>query len=133
MPAAIVTIVWQGIPFFALMVLAGLQGVPSELYEAADIDGATYMQKLFRITVPSIRNTIYVTLMLRLIWVTNSVDIILSLTAGGPAYATQTIGIYVYHQARVLNLGYSSMLAVVMAVLMFIVVIPYMRTTLMKD
>jgi multiple sugar transport system permease protein len=133
MPAAIVTIVWQGIPFFTLMILAGLQGIPGELYEAADIDGATYLHKLFRITVPSIRNTIAVAVMLRLIWVTNSVDIILSMTTGGPAYATQTIGIYVYHQARVLNLGYSSMLAVVMAVLMFVVVVPYMRNTLMKD
>lgn len=70
-PSVIVTIVWQGIPFFALMLLAALQGVSTEMYEAADIDGARFFQKLFYITIPSIRNTIYVTLLLRVIWVAN--------------------------------------------------------------
>ena len=70
-PAAIVTIIWQGIPFFALMILAGLQGIPNELYEAADIDGANKSQKLFRITIPSLKNTIFVTTLLRIIWVAN--------------------------------------------------------------
>ena len=56
-PAVVVTIIWQGIPFFALMILAGLQGIPGELYEAADMDGATGFQKLFKITIPSIKNT----------------------------------------------------------------------------
>ena len=105
LPAAIFSVVWQGVPFFALMLLAALQGVSTEMYEAADIDGARFFQKLFYITIPSIRNTIYVTLLLRVIWVANSIDIIQNMTAGGPAYATQTIGIYVYQKARVLNLG----------------------------
>ena len=86
MPSVILTIIWQGIPFFALMLLAGLQGVPGELYEAADIDGATGFQKLFRITIPAIKNTIFVTTLLRIIWVANSVDVIFNMTGGGPAY-----------------------------------------------
>lgn len=128
-PSVIVTIVWQGIPFFALMLLAALQGVSTEMYEAADIDGARFFQKLFYITIPSIRNTIYVTLLLRVIWVANSIDIIQNMTAGGPAYATQTIGIYVYQKARVLNLGYASALAVIMTIILLAVSVPYLRYT----
>lgn len=128
-PSVIVTIVWQGIPFFALMLLAALQGVSTEMYEAADIDGANFFQKLFYITIPSIRNTIYVTLLLRVIWVANSIDIIQNMTAGGPAYATQTIGIYVYQKARVLNLGYASALAVIMTIILLAVSVPYLRYT----
>ena len=60
-PSVILTIIWQGIPFFALMLLAALQGVSTDMYEAADIDGATAIQKLAYITIPSIKNTIFVT------------------------------------------------------------------------
>ena len=129
LPAAIFYVVWQGVPFFALMLLAALQGVSTEMYEAADIDGARFFQKLFYITIPSIRNTIYVTLLLRVIWVANSIDIIQNMTAGGPAYATQTIGIYVYQKARVLNLGYASALAVIMTIILLAVSVPYLRYT----
>ncbi len=129
LPAAIFSVVWQGIPFFALMILAALQGVSMDMYEAAEIDGANFFQRLFLITVPSIKNTLYVTVLLRVIWVTNSVDIIQNMTTGGPAYATQTVGIYVYQKARALNLGYASALAVIMTVLLLAVSIPYLRYT----
>ncbi len=131
-PAVVVTVIWQGIPFFALMILAALQGVSMEMYEAADIDGATFFQKLSHVTLPSIKNTIYVTLMLRVIWVTNSVDIIQNMTSGGPAYATQTISVFVYQKAQILNLGYASALAVLMSVLLLLVAIPYLNSTFKK-
>ena len=133
LPAAIVTLVWQGIPFFALMILAALQGVSTEMLEAADIDGATKIQKLFRVTIPSIKNTLFVTLLLRIIWVTNSVDIILNMTGGGPAYATQTIAVETYQQAHVLNLGYASAIAIIMTILMLCAAIPYLKSTFKKD
>jgi multiple sugar transport system permease protein len=126
-PAAIVTIIWQGIPFFAVMILAGLQGVPQELYEAADIDGATHFRKLFRITVPSLRNTIFVTTLLRIIWVSNSVDIIANLTEGGPAYSSQTLSVYIFNKGSALNLGYASAMAIVLALLLSLVAVPYLR------
>ena len=129
LPAAILSVVWQGIPFFALLILAALQGVSTDMYEAAEIDGANFFQRLFLITVPSIKNTLYVTVLLRIIWVTNSVDIIQNMTTGGPAYATQTVGIYVYQRARALNLGYASALAVIMTILLLVVAIPYLRYT----
>ena len=128
-PAVIITIVWQGIPFFALMILAALQGIPHELYEAADIDGATGLQKLFRVTVPSIKNTIMITLLLRVIWVANSVDVIFNMTEGGPAYATQTLSVYVFNKANVLNLGYASAMAIMLAILLCSVAIPYLIVT----
>lgn len=133
MPAAVVSVVWQGIPFFALMLLAALQGVSSDMYEAADIDGASGAQKLFYITIPSIKNTLFVTVLLRIIWVANSVDIIQNMTAGGPAYATQTLSIYVYQKAHVLNLGYASAMSVILAVLLLVVAVPYLRFTFQSE
>jgi multiple sugar transport system permease protein len=127
-PAAIVTIIWQGIPFFALMILAGLQGIPFELYEAADIDGANIAQKLFRITIPSLKNTLFVTTLLRIIWVANSVDVIANLTEGGPAYSSQTLSVYIFNKGNSLNLGYASAMAIILALLLSVVAVPYLRS-----
>jgi len=127
-PAAIATIIWQGIPFFALMILAGLQGIPNELYEAADIDGANKSQKLFRITLPSLKNTIFVTTLLRIIWVSNSVDIIANLTEGGPAYTSQTLSVYIFSKGNSLNLGYASAMAIILALLLSAVAVPYLKS-----
>ncbi len=132
-PAVIVTIVWQGIPFFALMILAGLQGIPGELYEAADIDGATGLQKLFHVTIPSIKNTILVTTLLRVIWVANSVDVIFNMTGGGPAYATQTLSVYVFNKANVLDMGYSSAMAIILTLLLCTVAVPYLIFTFKQE
>lgn len=126
-PAVIVTIIWQGIPFFALMILAGLQCIPKEHYEAANIDGANNVQKLFNITIPSLKNTIYVTTLLRIIWVANSVDVIFNMTEGGPYYATQTLSIYIFNKANTLNLSYSSTMSVLMTLLLLTVAVPYLR------
>jgi len=131
-PAAIVTIIWQGIPFFALMILAGLQGIPNELYEAADIDGANKRQKLFRITIPSLKNTLFVTTLLRIIWVANSVDIIVNLTGGGPAFTSQTLSVYIFNRGISLNLGYASAMAIILALLLAAVAVPYLRS-MFKD
>jgi len=128
-PSVIVTIVWQGIPFFALMLLAGLQGIPGELYEAGDIDGATGLQKLFYITIPSLKNSILVTTMLRIIWVANSVDVIFNMTNGGPANSTRTLSVYVYQEASNLNMGYASAMAIMLMLCLLLVAIPYLKMT----
>ena len=129
MPSVIVTIVWQGIPFFALMLLAGLQGISYDLYEAASIDGATGWQKLIYVTIPSLRNTIFVTTMLRIIWVANSVDVIFNMTEGGPAYATQTLSVYIYQKASALDMGYASAMAIMLMLVLLLAAIPYLRNT----
>ncbi len=129
MPSVIITIIWQGIPFFALMILAGLQGIPYDLYEAASIDGATGWKKLIYVTIPSLKNTIFVTTMLRIIWVANSVDVIFNMTGGGPAYATQTLSVYVYNKANTLDMGYASALAIMLMLVLLLVAVPYLRNT----
>ncbi|SDN73067.1 carbohydrate ABC transporter permease [Acetanaerobacterium elongatum] len=133
LPAVIVTIIWQGIPFFALMILAGLQGIPGELYEAADIDGASGVQKLFNITIPSLSNTIFITTLLRIIWVANSVDVIYNMTEGGPYYATQTLSVYIFNKGNSLNLGYSSTMSVLMTLLLLTVAVPYLKNLFKKQ
>jgi multiple sugar transport system permease protein len=132
-PSVIVTIIWQGIPFFALMLLAALQGVSMDMYEAAEIDGATSWQKLIYITIPSIKNTIFVTGLLRIIWVANSVDVIFNMTEGGPAYSTQTLSVYIYNKANALDLGYASAMALLMAVCLLVVAIPYLRMNFKEE
>ena len=109
--------------------MAGLQGIPYDLYEAADIDGATGIKKLFYVTIPSLRNTIFVTTMLRIIWVANSVDVIFNMTEGGPAYATQTLSVYIYKKANALDMGYASAMAIALMVLLLLAAIPYLRST----
>ena len=114
-------------------ILAGLQGIPGELYEAADMDGATGFQKLFKITIPSIKNTIFITGLLRIIWVANSVDVIFNMTEGGPAYATQTLSVYVFNKAQALNLGYSSAMAILLALVLCLVAVPYLIFTFREE
>jgi multiple sugar transport system permease protein len=126
-PSVIVTIIWQGIPFFALMLLAGLQGIPNELYDAADVDGANGFQKLFRITIPMLKNTIYVSTLLRVIWVANSVDVIFNMTGGGPAYSTQTLSVYVFNKGNALNLGYASTMSIMLTLILLTVAILYLK------
>jgi multiple sugar transport system permease protein len=126
-PAVVLTIIWQGIPFFALMILAGLQGIPDELYDAADVDGANGFQKLFRITIPSLKNVIFVTTLLRIIWVANSVDVIYNLTEGGPAYTTQTLSVYIFNRGNSLNLGYAATLSILLTLLLSSVAIVYLK------
>ncbi len=132
-PSVIVTIIWQGIPFFALMLLAGLQGIPGELYEAADIDGASGLQKLFRVTIPSLKNTIFVTTLLRIIWVANSVDVIFNMTEGGPAYSSQTLSVYIFNKGNSLNLGYASTMSVILTLLLSLAAVPYLKSMFRKD
>ncbi|MGN8646293.1 carbohydrate ABC transporter permease [Gracilibacillus sp. HCP3S3_G5_1] len=127
--SVIVTIIWQGIPFFAIMLLAGLQAISTEMYEAADIDGATKLQKLLRITIPSLKNVIFITVLLRVIWVANSVDIIHNMTGGGPSYSTQTLSVYIFNKATVLDLGYSSSMALFLMVMLAVVAIPYLKNS----
>jgi len=126
-PAVIVTIIWQGIPFFALMLLAGLQGIPGELYDAANVDGANGFQKLFKITIPLLKNTIFVTTLLRIIWVANSVDVIFNMTGGGPAYSTQTLSVYVFNKGNSLNLGYAATMSIMLTFVLLLVAILYLK------
>ncbi len=98
LPSAIVANIWYGVPFFAIMLLAALQSVPQELYEAAKIDGASSVQQFWHITVPYVRPTIINTTLIRFIWIVNFPDIIFSMTGGGPAGTSHILSTLLIHK-----------------------------------
>ncbi len=117
----IVANIWFGIPFFAITLLAALQSIPKDLYEAASIDGASTWQKFLKITLRFLAPTIVITVLLRTIWIANFADIIVVMTSGGPANSTQTIATYVFDTAyRKLDFGYASALATMLLVLLLL-------------
>lgn len=127
LPAVIITTVWQGTPFFAIMLLAALQAVPEELYEAARIDGASSWQEFRFVTIPGIRPTIIITTLLRTIWVANYIEVIYVMTGGGPGYATQTLPVMTFLQAYASqNFGYAAALSMFLVVFLAAVVGVYM-------
>ena len=111
--------VWWGVPFFAITLLAALQSIPEDIYEAASIDGAGAFERFRSITVPFLAPTIAITVMLRTVWIANSADLIVVMTHGGPADSTQILASYIFTQAfQRLDFGYASALAAVLLVLL---------------
>lgn len=91
--------IWAGYPFYMISILAGLQGISDDLYEAAGIDGANARQRFFYITVPQLKPILVSIAMLDFIWTTQNFSLIWLLTAGGPAHATEMMSTYVYKTA----------------------------------
>ncbi len=91
MTAVLIANVWYGVTFFAIMILAALQSIPDELYEAASLDGAGKARTLFQITIPYIRTTLALTVLLRIIWIFNFPDLIFGMTGGGPNDETHIV------------------------------------------
>jgi multiple sugar transport system permease protein len=111
--AAIVMDIWKSTPFVALLLLAGLQGIPSDLYRAAAVDGASPWRVLWTITLPLLRPLILVVLIFRTIDAWRVFDSIYVLTGGGPANTTETLSIYAYKALfQMLEFGYGSAIAV---------------------
>jgi raffinose/stachyose/melibiose transport system permease protein len=109
---------WQYTGFMMVLILAGLQGIPKELYEAAALDGAKGLTAFRHITLPSIRNVLIVAVLITIIGGLKVFDLIFVTTQGGPANATQVLGTYIYLQAFNLgNMGYASALSVVLLIM----------------
>jgi multiple sugar transport system permease protein len=89
MACVIAVVVWAGTPFYSMTFLAGLQAIPREQYEAAEIDGATVIQQFFYVTVPRLRTIFLTTVMLSTIWTATNLQFVLILTRGGPANRTE--------------------------------------------
>ncbi|MBP3218498.1 MAG: sugar ABC transporter permease [Lachnospiraceae bacterium] len=124
----IVASVWRGIPFFTISILAAMTSIPNELYESAKIDGANSAQLLFNITFPYIREIVVMTTLLRLIWTFNDVDIVYSMTAGGPNNATLTLPVYITRTAvEHFNFGYGSALTIGLFIILLIFSLLYMQ------
>lgn len=111
----LVVAAWQYTGFMMVLILAGLQGIPREMYEAAAIDGAVGLKAFWHITLPSIRNVLIVAVLITTIGGFKVFDFIYVLTQGGPANATQVLGTYIYLQAfNLTNMGYANAIAVVL-------------------
>lgn len=108
---------WQYTGFMMVLILAGLQGIPKQIHEAAALDGAKGMTAFFRITLPMIRNVLIVAVLITTIGGFKAFDLIYATTQGGPANATQVIGTCIYLQAFNLgNLGYANAMSVILLV-----------------
>lgn len=98
MGAVMSVVVWKGFPFFAIAYLAGMQAIPSEQYEAAEVDGASAWQRFLFITLPGLRHVMLITCMLSLIWTANTFDLVFIMTRGGPSNATEVFTMLIYDQ-----------------------------------
>jgi multiple sugar transport system permease protein len=131
----IVANVWWGTPFFAITLLAALQSIPREIYEAAAIDGAGPFRRFRDVTLPFLAPTIAIAVLLRTVWIANAADLIVVMTHGGPADRTQIVASYIFTQAfQRLDFGYASAIAMVLLVLLlaYAFVLIVLRHGLMK-
>ena len=120
--------VWYGVPFFAITLLAALQAIPRELYEAAEIDGATAWQGFTKITLPFLAPMIAITVMLRTIWIANFADLIFVMTGGGPANSTQILSSYIFTTAfKRLDFGHASAIAAALLLLLLLYALILLR------
>jgi multiple sugar transport system permease protein len=110
---------WRGAPFFAIMLLAALQSIPSDLYEAAKVDGADRWDRFRDITLPLITNTIILSTLLRAIWTFNYVDLLWTMTHGGPTNSTRTLAIDILQVAYIDgDFGYAAALSVALVIVL---------------
>lgn len=119
LPSLIMVDVWQWTPMVALILIAALQSVPSEHYEAARIDGAGGWQVFWHITLPAVRGAVVVALILRAVDALKTFDIIYVITGGGPGTATETLNVYAFRSGfEFFRAGYAASLLIF---LMFLV------------
>ncbi|MDA1261103.1 MAG: sugar ABC transporter permease, partial [Planctomycetota bacterium] len=133
MPNAMISIVlvgaWKYFPFVVICVLARLQTIPEQLYEAAMMDGANAWQRFWDVTLPQLRGVLVIVILLRAIWDFKEFDLIWLMTGGGPVVGTQTLPIMVYKQAFPLfQLGKAAAVAVIMFIIMLVFMFFYFRT-----
>ncbi len=124
LPAMIVVTIWQGIGLKMLIYLAALQGVSQELYEAADVDGASTIQKFFNVTIPMLRPATFFVLVTSIIANFQTFDLVYNLTNGGPANATTVITYQIYVAAfQQFRMGYATAQSVILLLVLVILTI----------
>lgn len=126
----IVATAWKSYPFLTVMILAGLQSIPRELYEAASSDGAGAAQSFWSITLPGLRPTLGIGLVITSLNVFKNFEIIYLLTGGGPVRATETLAIQIYREAfDYMSMGYAAAIGVATLVLAVLMTVGYLRTS----
>lgn len=117
-PAIALVDIWEWTPFITLIVLGGLAGLPSDCFEAAEVDGANGWKRLWYVTLPLLMPTILTAVMLRSIDAIKTFDIIFSMTNGGPLYSSENLNIYAYKEAfQYFQFGKSSSLLILLFIL----------------
>ncbi len=133
--AIVIADVWKTVPFVALLILAGLQAIPHELYESMDIDGATGWGKLIYLTIPLLIPTFIVTLMFRFLEAFGVFDLIWVLTQGGPGNATMALSPYIYKKTFMwmeIHGGAATATFTALYIIVIILLIQYIRNTLKR-
>jgi ABC-type sugar transport system permease subunit len=130
MPSVIVATVWRGFPFWFVSILAALQTIPSELYDAARVDGANAWQRFKAVTWPGIRHVVIVTTLLSSIWTANSFESVWLLTQGGPSDATMVFPVLAYFGMQTQRIGEAA--AVSVAMLPVLAILVFAATAMMQ-
>ena len=134
MASVIMLTVWKGYPFSMVLLLAGLQTIPADLREAARIDGASGIQILRDIVLPTMKYVVAATIMLITIYTFNVFSLVFAMTGGGPVRATEILGIYMYRSAfESGRLGFGSAVAVLMFVINLAITVIYIQTVFRKS
>ncbi|MFR4713924.1 MAG: carbohydrate ABC transporter permease [Blautia wexlerae] len=120
---------WVGIPFNMLLLTTGLNNIPGDVYEAASIDGATSVQKFFKITIPLLKPTIMSVLILGFVLTFKVFDLVYVMTGGGPVDATEVLSTYSYKLSfQTFHFGEGAAAANVLFICLFIVALIYLKT-----
>ncbi|GIQ68800.1 sugar ABC transporter permease [Xylanibacillus composti] len=128
--SVIMTNVWKGIPFVAVVLLAGLQSIDNEMYEAAQVSGANLFQRFWYITLPSLKGVSIVVIVLTTIWTFNQFDLLYLMTKGGPSNSTQIIPVYTYLNAfNFFKMNYAAAVSTVGVVLLSVLAFWHLRTS----
>ncbi|MCC6615434.1 MAG: sugar ABC transporter permease [Anaerolineae bacterium] len=125
--------IWQWTPFIVLIVLAGLKSIPTEVIEAAQVDGASAWQRFWRVKLPLLRTVLSIAILFRLVDLFRVFDYVAILTAGGPALHTETLSYYGYvNTFQQVKFGYGATIGVFLMVVVWIVAFSYIRIFRMK-
>jgi multiple sugar transport system permease protein len=121
--------IWQWTPFVALILLAGLKGLPVEPLEAAEVDGASAWQKFWYVKLPMLRGVLAIVILFRIIDLFRLFDYVYVMTSGGPGQRTETLSYYAYQNYIFIHWGYAATLGVAIVVLVTLIATIYMRVT----
>ena len=126
--------IWRGYPFVMLILLAGLQSIPEEYYEASKVDGANAFKRFVYITVPHLKTMINISLALDTVWQFRRFGLIYTMTGGGPGTQTEILASLVQKQYfRFFNFEYASAMALFNAFVIFIITLPYVRIMIREE
>ena len=122
LPALLIVSIWKGVGFVAIVYLAGIQGLPSDVLEAAKLDGASPVQTFMKVVLPLLSPTTFFLVITQTLAAFQAFDIIAIMTSGGPASSTTTLSWFIYEQAFLRsNVGYSAAAGTVMFVVLMII------------